>query len=245
MKIAIISDIHGNLPALEAVLEMIDKRGVDKIICLGDIVGKGPSTNEVIDICKKECEIVIIGNWECGIYNKYKEYKEGQLIEHKHTRWCIENIKTSDMEYLGALPHSTEFYFGGKLARLFHANPAGFKRYFVSDSIEKKLELFEPSEHSKEKRKADIAIYGDIHNAYVQTIESKHLINVGSAGLPYHTTNATFVMLEEYDENNYSMQIMQIPYDRERAIELAKKANIPDLNEYICELKTGKYFRRE
>jgi protein phosphatase len=61
-RIAVISDIHANLVALEAVLEDIKRRKIDKIFCLGDIVMKGASPCEVVDIIRKKCEIVVKGN---------------------------------------------------------------------------------------------------------------------------------------------------------------------------------------
>ncbi|MET0959221.1 MAG: metallophosphoesterase family protein, partial [Psychrobacillus psychrotolerans] len=66
-KIAIISDIHGNLTALESVLKDIEKRGVNQIFCLGDLVGKGPRGSECIELVRKHCDEVIYGNWDVFI----------------------------------------------------------------------------------------------------------------------------------------------------------------------------------
>lgn len=63
-KIAVISDIHGNIPALEAALKDISERQIKRIICLGDLVGKGPCPEKAIDIVKEQCETVILGNWD-------------------------------------------------------------------------------------------------------------------------------------------------------------------------------------
>jgi Icc-related predicted phosphoesterase len=63
-RIAVISDIHGNIPALEAVLDDIRSRQVNKIICIGDLVGKGPCPDVAIDIIREECETVLMGNWD-------------------------------------------------------------------------------------------------------------------------------------------------------------------------------------
>ncbi len=63
-KIAVISDIHGNIQALESVLNDIKLRGIERIICLGDLVGKGPHSSEAIEIIRKECEVVVMGNWD-------------------------------------------------------------------------------------------------------------------------------------------------------------------------------------
>lgn len=63
-RLAIISDIHGNLTALETVLKDIEKRGIKRIICLGDLAGKGPSSVEVVDLIREKCEVVVKGNWD-------------------------------------------------------------------------------------------------------------------------------------------------------------------------------------
>ena len=63
-SIALISDLHGNLPALEAVLRDIKRRNISRIFCLGDLVGKGPHAEKVVDICQDVCEVTIKGNWD-------------------------------------------------------------------------------------------------------------------------------------------------------------------------------------
>jgi len=246
LKIAVISDIHGNLPALEAVMSDIKKRKADKIICLGDIVGKGPSSKEAIDICKKECDIVIKGNWEDFICKDYTALNQGKTDKiSERIAWYINSIGDQRMKYLEALPHSTEFYFSGKLTRLFHAHPKNYNRYYQNSSLEQRLELFDFSDFSEEEKTADIAIYADIHSAYLQAGQGRYLVNVGSVGNPLETTQASYVILEgENDDPNFSVQFMRIAYDIEKAIELAKEANVPDLEGYISELRTAVYFKR-
>jgi len=246
MKTAVISDIHGNISAFEAVLELIKKRGVDKIICLGDIIGKGPSSNEAIDLCKNECDVVVKGNWDDTIVKAYDDIQNRTSDSvGERTRWYVNSITPERMEYLRDLPHSTEIYLCGKLVRLFHAHPANYNRYFAHSPIEQRRELFEYSEFSKEKRTADIAIYADIHSAYIQTVEGKHLINVGSVGNPLDTTQASFVILEGHENDTiFGVNFMRATYDVERTIEMAIEANVPDLEGYISELRTAKYFRR-
>jgi len=247
LKVAVISDIHGNLPALEAVMNDIKKRRVDKIICLGDIVGKGPSSKATIDICKKECDIVIKGNWEDFIYKAYLDINRGETDKvSDRISWYAGSIGAERMEYLGQLPHSTEFYFSGKLARLFHAHPKNFNRYYQNSPIEQRLELFDFGDFSEVKETAGIAIYADIHSAYLQAGQGRYLINVGSVGNPLEATQASYVIIEDSEDNdsNFSVQFLRVTYDIEKAIDLAKEANVPDLDGYISELRTAVYFRR-
>ena len=66
-RIAVIADVHGNIPALEAVLKDIEQRGIKRIICLGDTIGKGPNPDIAVDKVRQNCEALIMGNWEAGI----------------------------------------------------------------------------------------------------------------------------------------------------------------------------------
>lgn len=66
-RIALISDIHGNMPALEATLADIQRRDIERIFCLGDLVGKGPHSAQVVDSCRQVCEATVKGNWDEGI----------------------------------------------------------------------------------------------------------------------------------------------------------------------------------
>lgn len=249
MKIALISDIHGNLAALEAVVDDIYKRKIDKVICLGDIIGKGPNTKEAIDICRKECDIVIKGNWDDGLYSHYVELSRGQARDTSESaRWYINSADPERMEYLGSLRHSAEFYLSGKLIRVFHAHPKNFNRYFSDSPVEQRLELFDYGETSEIKKAADVAIYADIHSVYMQVLNGRYLLNTGSVGNPLDINRASYVIVEgeesSTDESSFNVQFVRVPYDIERAVAAAKELGVPDLDGYISELTTARYFRR-
>jgi phosphoesterase, MJ0936 family len=231
MRVAVISDIHGNLPALESVMDDIAKRKVDSIVCLGDLMGKGPNSKEVIDICRKECEIIVQGNWDDGLYTLYK----GNWEMSEKNRWYVNSARPDQLEYLGTLPHIAEIHLNGKLVRFFHAHPYNFNRYFQDSPIEKRLELFNYRDSL-----SDVAVYGDIHNAYMQVVQNRILINVGSVGNPLDITQASYVILDNSD-----VQFIRVAYDIEKAVMLAKEYNVPDLDGYISELRTAKYFSRK
>lgn len=71
MKVALISDVHGNLEALEAVLADIQKQGADRIFCLGDIVGYGPNPRECVALVREHCDVVVRGNHEVGLLDDF------------------------------------------------------------------------------------------------------------------------------------------------------------------------------
>ena len=117
-RIAIFSDIHANLTALEAVLEDISKRKIDKVMCLGDLVYKGVSPAEVIDIVKEKCDVVLRGNCDAYIGNR-------DALDKKY--WTRLKIGEERAEYLRNLPIFHEFY----LSRTFYQIISCFTNNFI------------------------------------------------------------------------------------------------------------------
>jgi hypothetical protein len=138
----------------------------------------------------------------------------------------------------------------GKFIRLFHASPRSlYERIFPSDDREKRLSLFESSERCHEERTADVAGYGDIHSAYSQNFDGKILFNVGSVGNPLDLTQASYVVMEgeygSFTPSTLNIQFVRVPYDIEWAIQRAEEADMPSLQPYIQELRTGVYRGRK
>ncbi|MCL6457492.1 MAG: metallophosphatase family protein [Gorillibacterium sp.] len=236
-RFAIISDIHGNLPALEAVLEDISKRAVTSIICLGDTIGKGPSSDLTVDLTRKYCDQTVMGNWEDFIC---KDSEIESMIWHQKV------LGPERLEYLRTLPFSVEFLMSGKYIRLFHASPRSlYERIQPWDNHDSRRSLFEYSNLCKQQIVADIVGYGDIHNAYLQQIEGKTLFNVGSVGNPLDMTQASYCIIEgEYEGSSLApvnLQFMRVPYDIELAIKQAIQAEMPLVEPYMKELRTARY----
>jgi protein phosphatase len=239
-KIAIISDIHGNIPALESVFADIYSREIKRIICLGDLVGKGPQSSIAIQMVQKHCEKVVRGNWD----DFFPKTQESDII-----KWHQNQLTKIQMNDLEDLPFSVEFMMSGKLVRMFHASPRSvYERIQPWDSLDRRLSMFENTELTENiagKREPDVVFYGDIHNAYQQNIKGKTLCNVGSVGNPLDLTQASYAILEgEYNQSEngvLSIQLVRVPYDIEASIHIAKEMKMPELEEYIQELTTAKY----
>lgn len=238
-RIAIISDIHGNMPALEAVIKDINNRNIKRIFCLGDLAGKGPSSAEAVDKIKVYCEVVIKGNWD--YYLTEQESNEGLMWHQK--RLGIERLR-----YLKELALYKEFYISGKLLRLCHASPNDlFHRVYLSTEQGKRLKLFAPTPTLKAE--ADVVGYGDIHSAHIDNFEGKTIFNVGSVGNPLDITQASYGIIEgELDDKvgrSLTISLVRVPYDIELAIEHANSTDMPEKQEYIKELRTGVYRGRK
>ncbi|MCO5384778.1 metallophosphoesterase family protein [Desulfosporosinus sp.] len=232
-RIAVISDIHGNLPALEAVLEDIKNRRIERIFCLGDLAGKGPSSAETVDIIRQHCEVVIKGNWD---------YYLTEQTGHEILTWHQSILGVERLNYMKELPIYKEFYISGKLLRLCHASPNDlFHRVYLSTEQSKRLKLFEAT--STLNLEADVVGYGDIHGAHIDNFDGMTIFNVGSVGNPLDITEASYGIIEgKLDDKNkgpFTISLVRVPYDIELAIVHATLTNMPEKQEYIDELKTG------
>lgn len=244
-RIALISDIHGNLPALEAVLSHIEAKGINRIICLGDMIGKGPSSPQVVDICREKCTEVVIGNWDKYVSNNEKE---GAV------NWYRSQLGEERLAYLRDLPEYIGFYISGKYMRLLHAHCHDvFKRVSRSSTEEEKMELFElpklKGQDVEKEHPTDIVGYGDIHGAYMEGVGGRLLFNVGSVGNPCdHIPMASYVIIEgvidSRDEQDISIGFQRVAYDKERAIKDAEAIDLPNSHIYVNEIRTAVYGRK-
>ena len=256
-KIAIISDIHGNLEALERVLEDIRKRDIKKIYCLGDIIAKGTHQKECLDLVKDNCEVVIRGN--CDEFFSI-DYDISDFIEIQKQRvlWNKTKISDEDREYLRNLPFCHEFYMSGHLFRLFHATPQDICDFVGDiDFVHKKKTLFMPSEKTISQEIADIVVCGHIHVQNLSRMYNRTIINPGSVGNPVdvirndefdgdvlQTTRANYLIVtgnldsKSYDDS-LSFEFINLKYDIDKELELSK--DVCEYDAYYTELKYGKY----
>lgn len=194
---------------------------------------------------REKCEVVVKGNADNHAVNPIRE----------HMEWHKEKLGKERIEYLDNLPMYKDVWISGSHIRMFHATKNDFNyRIFDIDSIEKKKIMFQ-DENGKEP---DIVLYGDIHKQYMQKLQNKTIINVGSVGNAVESPNydETITNMEETTQSYYcilegeygskqrssiGIQFIRVPYDIEKEIELAKKNGAPSIDSYIMELTTAKY----
>ena len=240
--IAVISDIHGNLTALEAVLENIKNRRIHTIICLGDLIGKGPNSQRSVERIREVCDVVILGNWDDFIQKP---------VEFEEVKWHQEQLSEDSLAYLGTLPFHYDFYMSGKYIRLFHASAKSIYHRVVPmrDSYEEKLAMFDHTEWivgNEEGKIPDVVGYGDIHAALIEPVHPyKTLFNCGSVGNSLDIPQATYAILHgEYlsvDPAPFSIEIVRVPYDIEKELTIAKEMGLPNWEAYAFELREAKY----
>lgn len=237
-RIALISDIHGNMPALEATLDDIERRGITRVFCLGDLVGKGPHSERAVDICRARCERIVRGNWDDGL--------AAMVADHPAWKWHQARLGPERLAYLAALPNTIDLVLSGRRIRLLHASHHGvYHRVYQGDTRENLQAMFDNTDFTGHGYKPDVVGYGDIHQAYHRTFPGKELFNVGSVGNPLDLPLACYAILEGCGEDDVaaplSISLVRLPYDIERAIREATDEAMPDLQAYVNELRTSRY----
>ncbi|MDR3298309.1 MAG: metallophosphatase family protein [Candidatus Nomurabacteria bacterium] len=250
-RIAVISDIHGNLEALTTCLADIRRRGITRIFCLGDIVGKGIHAKECVDLVLENCEVVVTGNLEVFVNEPTNPNDERQVF-------FTSQLDKERLDKLAALDFCYEMYISGSFVRMFHASPHG-----VRDRISEigrqgdMLRAFLPSDKTISRKNADIAIYGDIHVQLMRKFHNKTLINCGSVGCAtdvirdenfdsddMETTQVFYLIIEgavgatEYGAP-LEFNFVRIPYDIDKELEGLDRIIEPE--SYYNELKKGQY----
>ncbi len=245
-KIAIISDIHGCLVSLETVMKDIEKRGINKIFCLGDLVAKGSMPKEAIEVIKEKCEVVLKGNCDDVVSQR--------CVTQEHF-WNREKIGEKNVKYLISLPMTHEFYISGQKVILMHTSPKSLYDYINLYNIDNTLE--NQMDRLFEENGADIAIFGHVHRFFMCRKGEKSVISDGcvSNGCDIvkneeeQVQYASYLILEgKYGEKEnilpISFEFVKIPYDYRKEISNLEKSDMPNKDMAIKELKSGKYVAR-
>lgn len=236
MKIAVISDIHGNARALQAVLRDIAQQSLDQVYCAGDLVGYGPAPNEVIELIRERRIPTVMGNYDDGIgYLRFVcgcDYKDekAQALGQASIAWTKQYTTEENKEFLRQLPSEIRFRVGGQRVLLVHGSPQRLNEYLFEDiSVEYATELMSAAE-------ADILVCGHTHKPYYRRFGDRHLINVGSVGKPKHgAPEATYAVIDFGAELNVS--IRKVEYDFEEVARAIEESGLPD--EFARMLRTG------
>lgn len=247
MRIALFSDIHANLPALQAVLADIDSRKPDVVYCLGDLVGYNVWPNEVCQLIRDRKIPTISGNYDfgigrnindCGCAYKTDEDKANGAVSISYTN---EVMNDEERRFLRSLPAHIRVEYqlneDNMHLLLVHGSPRKINEYLFEDREEKSLLRI------MRDAQADIMCFGHTHKPYHRVIEEsegdiihyRHAINIGSVGKPKDgDTRACYVILD-IDENvsvsnkdALKVEFIRVEYDVEKAASAVENSPLPD-----------------
>lgn len=238
-RIALISDVHGNLTALKAVLADIDARGITRIFNLGDYVGKGPRGRECIELCQQRCEVNILGNWDDFLPVERPGDSEA-------VRWWRSQLTEGQGEWLRSLPFSHDFVMSGRTIRLFHASATSVHVRVRFDHTGVEFAgMFHNTPATGDGPLPTVVGYGDTHDAFIETDRGLTLFNTGSVGNPCDEPTPHYAILEgTYGDPSpapFSVSFVRVPYDAEAEFAAAKQLGMPELAAYRSEIIDGIY----
>ncbi len=226
MTIAILSDIHGNLPALEAVLDDLRGRRPDAVYCLGDLVGYGAAPNEVVERIRAEGIPTIMGNYDDGVgfdrddcgcaYRDDDEKARGQ----RSLMWTRAETTADHRAFLRSFAPQVRFEAGGRRVLLVHGSPRKMNEYLFED---RPLSSFERLAASSD---ADIIVFGHTHRPYMKVAGNVLFVNAGSIGKPKDGDwRACYVLLTP--DASQPVEFVRVPYDVARAALAIRDTDLP------------------
>jgi predicted phosphodiesterase len=248
MRYALISDIHANLPALEAVLADIALRpDVGATYHLGDLVGYAPWPNEVVAALRRAGIAGVAGNYDSTVATDYKHcgcrYEDARQEELSHLSyaWTRAHVSTETKAFLGGLPFRIDLRpLGGHLAgptvTLLHGNHVLNTVYVYEERPDSFLEKMAATVGA---RAGDVICVGHTHLPWQRIVAGVHYVNTGSVGRPKDGDwRAGYVLLDVgATEPAVSVEFIRVEYDVERAARAILESELPhDVAEY---LRTG------
>jgi putative phosphoesterase len=234
--IALLSDVHGNLPALEAVLDDAGHREVAEIWNLGDMLGYGPFPNEVLGRLREVAKVNIVGNYDRKVLDfarkrdKWKRKKPP--AKYIAFQWNDAHLDAAGRDFLTSLPEQARRMVGGLDVLLVHGSPASIDELLNSDTSRQRFgELARFAQ-------ADVVVCGHSHEPFVRHIDDVWFVNPGSVGRPEAGDwRASYAVLE-FSGENLKVGHRRVPYDIDRVARAVHAAGLP--GEFIDVFRKGK-----
>jgi putative phosphoesterase len=232
MRIAILSDIHGNLTSLEAVLADVEAERPDQIVCLGDVALFGPQPGPVIERLQALDPPVVMGNGEEWLVGP----GEPSQPDDEHARrieaisfWCLEQLTAADLDYLRTFRPTVAVALGGDAGLLcFHGSPRSCRDVILSTTPDEELE---PMLSGFD---ATLMAGGHTHAQMVRRYRGQTLINPGSVGLPIERLPSVDrnppwaeYALVSWQNGSLGVELRRVPIDVNRVVEAALNSGMP------------------
>ena len=236
MRVAILTDIHANLPALEAVLEAIDEAGIEKAWCLGDVVGYGAQPDACAKLVSERCELTLVGNHDLAVTGEI-DIDVFSASAAAAVDWTRINCDQETTDFLkGLKPESTEHDVG-----LYHASPR--------DPVWEYVLAVDQARECMEEQAGRVSLIGHSHVALwfsdgpgpangdggaqaeggteLDVSEGKWLLNPGSVGQPRDGDSRAAWL--ELDTEDWKATYHRIEYEIDRAADAIREAGLPEL----------------
>jgi putative phosphoesterase len=225
--VAVVTDIHGNLPALQAALERIDELGIDQVYCGGDLVGYGPYPNEVCVLIEDRGIPTVYGNYDYAIGRDLEDcgcaYRDphDRALGEKSIAWTLEHTDGRSKEFMRRLPFDLRFQLGERRVRLVHGSPRKVNEYLFED---KPARTFERIAALAE---CEVLVFGHTHQPWIHDYAGVLFVNCGSVGKPKDgDPRAAFAVLDG-SGGEVKATIERVSYDAASVAREVAEAGLP------------------
>lgn len=240
MRIAIFSDIHGNLPALDAVLaDLTAQPEIDRTYCLGDLVGYAPFPNEVTERIRASGIPTIIGNYDDGTGSDrddcgcaYKE-PEAKALGDQSFAWTKAHVTAENKSFLRSLPREIRLTLAGVRVLLVHGSPRRINEYLYEDRPDASFQRLAAASD------ADVIVFGHTHIPYTKRVDQVLFVNVGSVGKPKDGDPRACYLILEVRDGTVDARFRRVAYPVEAAAEAIRQSDLPDAFAAMLESGTG------
>lgn len=229
MRVALIGDVHANLPALEAVLDHARTQDIEAIWNIGDFVGYGAFPNQVVDCLRQARAVSILGNYDLKVLRFEK--KRGKWRQKKQAQkflafqWTYDVLTEKGREYLGSLPKTRVLQIEDRRLLLTHASPASVSEHLTPDTPQGRLREL------ASMVPVDLIICGHSHRPFVRQANGVYFINTGSVGRPDDgDPRACYASLEIGSTPDRAPRVRhhRVAYDVARAVAAIREAGLPE-----------------
>lgn len=220
MKLGIISDIHGNLPALRMVLD--DLPDVDHIVCLGDIVGYYPWPKECLHLTRKRCALVLQGNHDRDVRDPRHRYKYNRQAQ-KALAYTREHLDEQELDWLNSLPSKADILDTKYLAA--HSHPRRLDEYVMPRDFPRMRPFLDNYQG---------LFLGHTHIQHHAVIDNRWIVNPGSVGQPRDSDPRSAYAI--FDTQAQELDLRRVRYDIEGVVKKIKEVGLPtELGERLRE----------
>jgi putative phosphoesterase len=226
-RVAVITDIHGNLPALQAALARIDELGISDILCGGDLVGYGPHPNEVCALIEERAIPTIYGNYDHAIARDLEDCGCAYVTPHdreigqRSVDWTLAHTDQRSKDFMRELPFDLRFRVGDHDVHLVHGSPRKVNEYLFEDKPARLYERLAGAET------ASALVFGHTHKPWVHDFGGVRFVNCGSVGKPKDgDPRGAFAVLEP-GVDVVDVTIERVAYDAEAVAAEVREAGLP------------------
>ena len=226
--VAVITDVHANLPALEAALARIEELGIERVYCGGDLVGYGPHPNEVCELIEDRAIPTIYGNYDYAIARDLEDCGCAYVTQHdrelgqRSVDWTLAHTHRPAKDFMRELPFDLRFELADRLVHLVHGSPRKVNEYLFEDKPARLYERLAAAED------AHTLVFGHTHKPWMNAFGGVLFVNCGSIGKPKDgDLRAAFAILDLDDGGQVRARIERVAYDAQAVAAEVRDAGLP------------------